>query len=276
LLIDNQSVLAGVHIIERPGVATTISLALYTTCLLPSPGMNLHTPRRCLLSLAIISSALAAQAQVTFTITATNNEGTRGYAAGQDYTFIYTTAAAYALNASSVFNGSHNSWNDETWSDLPIFSSVRGTGLTGTLGIPAANEDAPWSFVNTLHSPIAGNHFAISAGADEGIIGLYSLDHTAINSVGTVLGGDFFRLPEGLIFNPLASYQDPTSYFTGYNGSYAVEGTIRMLNSTGSTFQTFSVNNLTISAIPEPSSFAALAGLGVLGFATTRCRRVQA
>ena len=74
----------------------------------------------------------------------------------------------------------------------------------------------------------------------------------------------------------------PSSAFSGFNSlsSGNINGTWKLLFSDANAFGTDSGNlnsatSLTITAVPEPSAYAAMMGLGMLGFAAFRRSRAQ-
>lgn len=71
----------------------------------------------CFAVVALVASALAAQAQVVFTITATVGSTAEGYTSGNAYTFTLTTLAGFSDGADGGY------WVDGV---SPIFASVTG------------------------------------------------------------------------------------------------------------------------------------------------------
>lgn len=229
--------------------------------------------RSCLAPLlALLAAALPAPAQITFTVTATaeNNLDTaaQGYVVGQAYTFVYTLTADYPLNH-NYFPGQNNGWFEQDITNEPaLFTGVGGTGVGGTYIDPIATEGSPFSFVRAYN----GNLLQLYAGADAGNIALTTPAGTTLTHVIASMN------LEGINFAAPANYINPADYFAGYLGEYHAWGGTVGLYGGGFDGATFQVTGVTISngvsnsatAIPEPSTYAALLGLGALGFAAWR------
>jgi hypothetical protein len=72
------------------------------------------------------------------------------------------------------------------------------------------------------------------------------------------MGCDFFRI----------DYVNPATYFSAYAGTYALNtGILKMYDVGAGHNTTFTATSLTIGAVPEPSTYAALIGLAALGYA---------
>jgi len=238
--------------------------------------MRLHF--RSLLLLALIPAATFAQ--VTFTVTGTvdglvsNNAPALtalNYTVGQTVTFTYTTAPSFANNANSSFSTSSNAWFEEVLTDNSFWASLAGTGISGTYQRPNTTNGSPFMGLaaRTGTSPLD-----IIATDDDGVsIGLTANGHTLFDlaAYGLATGASIFSGPLP------TTYTAPNTFFTSYVGTYALTGgQIRIESADG--FSVYATTSqLTIaSAIPEPSTYAALFGAGALGFAVWRRRRTQA
>lgn len=223
--------------------------------------------------LALLATALPALAQITFTVTATAEDtagnAAQNYTAGHAYTFVYTLTPDYPLNH-NYFPGKNNGWFEQDITTEPaLFTAVGGTGVGGIFVDPVGPTGSPFSFVRTQGSSFLG----LFAGADVGNIGLTTLSGSTLTHViaSMNLGGLNFATP--------VAYINPTDYFSGYLGDHEVWGGSVGLYGDGFDGATFQVTGLSISngaAIPEPSTYAALLGLGALGLAVWRRRRRDA
>lgn len=205
-----------------------------------------------------------AQAQITITFTATADANAEGYTTAHGpYTFS-ATFGHFANNSDSAFEpDSNNNWVENQLSHGQLFTSVTGSGLTGTI----TRASDPYSRIDVNGTDALG----LRVSGDAGDMGLRSLNGTSVYLVMSAV------LPVN--FTTGASYVDPVTYFSAYLGSYTpTSGSIAMLQGFGGQddLLAFTVTNVTIaaaSAIPEPSTYALLAGAGALGLVVLRRRR---
>jgi len=222
--------------------------------------------------LVLLASALTTHAQITFTVTATADNipgnAAQDYIAGQAYTFVYTLTPEYPQNH-NYFPGQNYAWFEkDVTTETPLFTAVGGTGMGGHYTDPIATGGSPFSFATTSNS----NFIELYAGADHGNIGLTTLAGTPLSDAIACMNlGDInFATP--------GAYTNPANYFSAYLGNYhAWGGTVGLYRGTfvGATFQVTNVSISNQTAIPEPSTSAALLGLGVLGWALSRRVRRQ-
>lgn len=235
----------------------------------------MKTTLRCFASVLalLLASATLLRAQVTVTVNATANATGEGYTLGNSYTFIFTTGASFASNPSSSFTSTvQNYFEHSATTDNQLWSSISGTGLGGAFIRPVGDPEDPHSI---LRAGFTGTDFYFQATAEtEQIvsqnIGLTTLASTAMASIHTiVIAGNLpsFAFP--------ATYVNPNSYFATYNGTYSGFSTIilEIENTSNFLIASFSVTSLTISAIPEPSTYAAIFGAAALGFVAYRRRQ---
>lgn len=235
---------------------------------------TLTTTGKFLLSLltcaALINSAWADP--VTFTFTATANATGQGYTLGASYNFSFTTGASYAtlstLSQSTFTAGSNNYWKNFSTADSALFVSASGNGLGGTF-VPSATNPSSYIFQNGL----GGSDFIIGTTNTSQTVGMTTLSGTPLSYFNA--GGLSLSLSPGGAYT--GSFVDPTTYFAARPGVYAVTSPNPLqlygLGGGGSLLAGFTVNQLTISAIPEPSTSAAIAGAAMLGLAVWRRRR---
>lgn len=240
-------------------------------------GFLARTP---LASFALLSLGLCAtapvHAQLVFTVTATANSTGAGYTAGQSYTFSYVTAASFANNSSSSFGASSAAWSEDDTTHNQMFTAISGTGINGTYVRPVADLYDPYSgFYISQSGSNYQLHISASAESTGSSMGLTKLNGAQAISAYTAItaGAPSFVMP-GSYVEPFAS---GTGFFTSYVGtiSSGLTGTVTLSDPSYNN-TVFTVTSLTISAVPEPSTYAALAGLAALGFVAWRRRRAAA
>lgn len=214
---------------------------------------------------AFVSLLSPVVAQTTFTINATATSTALGYTSGQSATFTYvlhnyspTTPAGTATNGVSYV------WQEETLTQPELFTGVSGTGLTGTWTRPNASGGAPASSLEAF----SDNSLKLVAGRDTGTTGL------TVNGQ-PLLTVSMYATFTGLTFSPITgTLPDPTSYFSSKYGTYTASSSwnAKVWDTTNAS-ASFQINSITIgSAIPEPSTYAAVAGFLALGLALWRRR----
>jgi hypothetical protein len=209
--------------------------------------------------------ANCAHAQLVFTVATTANATGHGYTAGQVATFAFTVSGANlsANVGNQFFNGITNQWWDDITSDTPVFTAIGGTGLTGTFARATANANDPFAYVQAL--PPSPSQLTLNDGAETSNIGLL-VGATGVNYI--VAG----NLDWGASFPATGNYSSLTSYFTPYIGTHALSGGYLDISLVGGSLISFTATSLTISAVPEPSTYTVFAGLAVLGFGVMRRR----
>jgi hypothetical protein len=162
---------------------------------------------------------------------------------------------------------------------------------TTTLAAPATTS--PLGIASNFASSAANNTFAVTGGTNAGtgvpISGTFSAGQTGAGDFGTSLAGTVsFTLTltatgtyrEDVSFLPSGA-STPNSYsFTGLSSSLTSFSGLGFANTTfgqvsGGVVPITLIDDLVITytAIPEPSTYAAFAGLSVLALAATRRRR---
>lgn len=232
----------------------------------------------------LLCAVVPAAAQIVFTITATANSDAvaGGYTQGQSYTFIFTSAASFANTSSSQYTSVANSWSEETASDGQMWTSIGGTGITGTFVRPVATSTNPYSWAY----PNSDYGLALGVDTDDitNLIGLNTLSNQAIEylSVTRMSGGSMPSFTESDFTQAYVEpFNSSTGFFaTKFLGSFTglTSGTVEIGMPDGDTYYTFAVTDLSIgaaSAVPEPSTYAALAGLAAFGLVLLRRRRAN-
>lgn len=232
------------------------------------------------LAALLLCAVVPASAQIVFTVTGTANSTANGYTSGQSYTFVFTSANSFANTDYSAFDSEGQKYTEETVTDPQMWTSIGGTGLAGSYVRPIADTDDAYSYLQTT---VNHNQLDILAGADTSTsIGLQTLGGTSIAIVRAWMSGT--ELPT---FAAPAAYAEPfnatTGYWAGYTGTYSgFTGPYNKIAVYSLAYQTtymeFTPTSLTISAVgavPEPSTYAAFAGLAAFGLVLLRRRRAN-
>jgi hypothetical protein len=143
---------------------------------------------------------------------------------------------------------------------------------------PAASFDDPYSSLGIAGSGSMLN-LLVDTDASGGDIGVKSLDGNVLGSIGldSLTGGNLpsFSLPQAFVepFDATNGYFASHNYFGTYSGF--TDGTLYLAEVGGGDAGSFAITSLTIApaAIPEPSTYAAVLGVAVLGVVALRRRR---
>jgi len=220
------------------------------------------------LSALLICSVVGAQAQITFTITATADANGEGYTMGDTYTFSYTIGS-FGPTDGSIFYPNKTEWLEEHLTDDPLFTAIGGTGVLGSFVRPSSTSNAPYSYLHIDGSDGADDLLSLYPQADNNEdIGLKTLNETPVYFAASLV-------MEGHVFTNPGEYADPSAYFADYIGDYDVEGGVAAYDLDNNTIASFTMSNLTISTVPEPGTYAAIAGVMSLGFVAWRRRSVR-
>lgn len=214
-----------------------------------------------------------AQAQVTVTVTGTANNTNLGYTTGDTYTFTYTLSSSVADIAPNYFSFTQNTWYEHHLYQSSLFTAVTGDGLAGSLTRPTVSDTDPHSRIEirTNVATPGSDYFVLSVASQYSDLGITVDGHT--------VWGVYLQLNNsGASFLYPGYYTEPASIFAASSGTYTPTGDTHGLSiySVDSGDAHFNISSMSIngSAIPEPSTYAALAGLGALGLAVIRRRRV--
>lgn len=235
-----------------------------------------HPDMKSLLRLACLATAMAAASlapaqTVVLHFTGWAQDQILGYRYGQSYTIDVAITDSFTsthdlFSAVASPGYSENKWAEKD-GDSQLFTSISGMGVTGTFAQP----DHPDSSLDFQTNHAGFNYFKLTASTTGAVTGLKSLDGTAISFYATTTA-----FPAAFEDSP--SNPQPGAYFFGDAGSYAMSnGYFTLSNSTNTQVINFTLTNLTISApastpVPEPATYAVLAGLAALGLALYRRR----
>jgi hypothetical protein len=252
------------------------------------------TPPRLLKALCaavLLGIGAGAQASTTITITiAANQSGYETQYAAYGYTHLSTYTVAFTIpsgiaansNSNTYGNGLGQNYRSESAADGTFFSSIGGSALLGAYSVPADTN----RYENFGVSLNGGKpYFVIKVqNTAEGPTGLKMLNNTDLTGI------DFFVNGSGFAFNYGEEYIDPALYFATYmtspsnlistgpfnDGPWGDNGIRFDLLFGSEDSLSFGVNSFAItSAVPEPSTYAALLGLAALGLVALR-RRARA
>lgn len=207
-------------------------------------------------------------ANTSFTLTARFQVTSLGTSSG----IAYAAITAFGLDGAQTGTSSTNSY---LLADFSFATDSGNSANRGRLRLLNANGTNPVLAASNVVSVANPTSFVVDAnGANAGVIDLnttYTLrldvENTASNTYSLTLGLYDAAGTTQFGSSVSASYTAPAAPAEGYFAGIRS----RVQNSAGSTviaYQDFSV-----AAIPEPSSFAALGGLGALAFAACGRRR---
>lgn len=243
----------------------------------PHPHPIMKSIIRTLGVIALLGLGHSASAQTVFTVSATASATTNNYNSGSSYTFVFT------LGSGSTFGGARTSdrtsFQDETTADNQLWTSVGGTGLLGTYVRAVGAPGDPFNIAEVgLNPTFTDRGLYLVAGSDQfpnPSIGVTTLSGTGISYF--TVSVDDTALPS---WTMAPSGTAPSTYFAGYAGTYTgfSGGTdlVKIYNTAGAEVVSFNVTSVTISAVPEPSTYAAMLGLAALGFVGWRRRKLSA
>lgn len=238
--------------------------------------------------MALAGPAQAADIRFTINGTVTSPTPTLGYTPGAAVSFSWVldeaaiSGARYSGPGPSCCSGSF-AWYQDFFSTTPhLWSSITGTGLTGAWQ-PAATNDTSDVFISAGTFPVPYNgSFGMQAQDISGLssgLRVNGLNVTGVQMNAVYLGLDAVGvLGTGALFS--GSPPNPTAVFAALAGTYAVDRTFSDFGSIwangpgGGQFR-FRVDSLTISAVPEPGTWALwlAGGATLLGLARRRRAR---
>ena len=137
------------------------------------------------------------------------------------------------------------------------------------VGVADANESAVLAFSALAIDPDFGIGYAFDANLDTLFV-TYDANFEEFFTVGT-LGGDFTALAsfDWVDGTTLIAALSTDSFESGLYSIDATTGVATLIGAFDS-----GITSIAVSAVPEPSTYAAFAGLAVLGLAASRRRRV--
>jgi|GEM_PF-3101843 len=229
------------------------------------------------LLLGLASSGRAVDIMITINGTITSANAGMGYAVNDLVSFTWVVndyAPASPLGIASSNN--YYVWRQENAGSEPsLWASVSGTGIGGTYHEAPGNApfERLWVYQNT-----SGSDFTVRMDTDS--------FNTTTNNHGIHLNANSSYLVEELQFsgrinagfsNITSTIPNPTVYMAGYLGTYAVasqtDGLIVANNGSGSLTANFLATSVTITAVPEPSTYAlGTLATGVMAFVARRRR----
>lgn len=234
----------------------------------PHPYPTMKSIIRTLGVIALLGLGHSALAQTVFTVTATASATTDNYVSGSSYTFVYTLGSGSTF--SGAYTSSRTSFQDESTANDQLWTSVGGTGLLGTYVRPVVNSNDPWGIAAAELPP---NY------TDRGLYLVAGTEQIASPSIGvtTLAGAAIYYIEVSIDDAALPSWTmapsgtAPSTYFAGYAGTYTGFAggldTVTIRDTSDNLAGSFDVTSVAISAVPEPSTYAAMLGLAALGFA---------
>lgn len=226
------------------------------------------------LLLLSVLAPLGASAQTTFTFTGSViSNDLDGYQAGDPFTVTFVTKASIPAGHGVAAPGDYLLWLEEAISDPEIFETVVFTGATGSWTRPVVldstgeDDDGPESLIiiSVYHSVNGRPWIDVVAYSDGDTHDVF----TGLSAAGQRVRGVYVQAGLDLEFDLTPEIlPDLNSYFSAIAGTYdlmlSIENPSSILLEGGQMLE-FTVDQLTISAIPEPSTYTLLFGLAALG-----------
>ncbi|MCF7687689.1 MAG: hypothetical protein K9M98_11020 [Cephaloticoccus sp.] len=204
-----------------------------------------------------------------------------GVGSGHSYTSSQSVVFQFVLNdfngapaAGVASDGVYYQWVEDNLSDTPLYTSVSGTGITGSWSRSTAFDGSAYAYLQAHQDSSPGQVFLVVgtnvSPADMGIsTGGLPVSRIEVN---VQLGG--FAPTVG------STLPDSTAYFSALAGTYTdvYQPTSKIVTSDGTSVvtSTFAVDSVTITAVPEPAHLTVLAGTFTLtGLLIHRCCRAR-
>lgn len=215
------------------------------------------------LIIAICLCALPAKADFLITVTGTVSVSTvDGYSVGDSITSTVLISSAYTTDSTNCFStlsGNESSqWYDTVSDSTYLISNFSITGASGTY---CQSLTAPGDGVNFMYDS-NGRTITLTSTLDPGT-GNLAFGSDAITDF--VLQG----IMSGTTLPGLGTETNLMTFLSGITGSYALSatGSDCFVDTASSKILTFTPTSLTIQNVPEPSTYAGITGLAVLGAA---------
>jgi len=234
--------------------------------------MRFHKSCLFLAAFALSALGLSAQTQILFTFSGTASGDGLGYTDGQAVTFSFLIAD----NAPVLTADGQNSvtWEDFGVGSQQLIQSITGTGITGTWLAPVNGSDYNSKFYIS-HSP--NEQFYLTTNTFDYNASPVNIGGLQVNGydVGQIIIQEWGA--NSLGFGTLPSSGSPVDLLSGMTGSYNVSLSADIYDIGDNNNLSFSITNVTISAmsaVPEPSTYAAIFGaLALVGTIYLRRRR---
>lgn len=223
---------------------------------------------------AAITCVCTAQVTITIQGTITGAAAQHNYTNSQAVTFSFVLNEFNGAPAAGVAStGVYYQWVEDNLTDTPIYTSVSGTGLTGNWSRSTAFDGSAYAYLQAHQDSSPGQlYLLVGTNVTPGDMGL------------TVNGYELTRLEVNVQlagFSPTVTdtLPDSTAFFSALAGTYADSfqpaSYIRTHDGSSQYTTSFAVDSVSISVVPEPSTWAAVFGLSALGFAFYRRRKIK-
>ncbi|AKC82108.1 hypothetical protein IMCC26134_03735 [Verrucomicrobia bacterium IMCC26134] len=214
----------------------------------------------------------------TLVISSTGSLASTNVTIGSGASFKYNGASAFT--GTLTINGGTVSGSGALNVDLALNSLADHVAPGNSPGIQTFGADQNWSAftydweVNDFTGTVAGTAF--DKIAITGSLTLNSGNAYQLNVLSLDAGNASAAVPNFSEATTSWTIASTTTGITGFNAANWTVDASNFINAETGSFTLAQVGNdlvLTYAAIPEPSAYAALAGLGIIGFAAYRRRR---
>ncbi len=206
-------------------------------------------------ALALVAASSSAHAELLFTVRAVTDATSVWFEEGDEVTLEFRLIDS---GIPCILDPTQMTFTQATADGPTLWESVTGTGIQGEWTYPEIGSGLSMLSLSPEGMLLIG----VGVMPGQGLGSTLSMDDdtpVVLMALGMALTGNPIALPGEVV--------DATEFFTNHLGHYAVSNVmsgIRVSGSPSDSVVTLVPTSLDISVVPEPSTYAGLAGLGCL------------